>query len=46
LQLEASLGKQFERHHLKKNHYKKGLVEWLKVQALSSNSKKKKVNYG
>jgi hypothetical protein len=25
------------RPYLKKTHYKKGLVEWLKVQALSSN---------
>jgi hypothetical protein len=33
---------------LKKTHHKKGLVAWLKVEALSSNpstSKKRKVNY-
>jgi hypothetical protein len=33
------------RSYLKKTHHKKGLVEWLKVQALSSNpstTKKKK----
>jgi hypothetical protein len=36
---EASLGKQFARPYLekKKKNQKKGLVEWLKVQALSSN---------
>jgi hypothetical protein len=37
LQFEASPGKQFSRPYLKKTHHKKGLVEWLKVQALSSN---------
>jgi hypothetical protein len=45
LQFEASLGKEFERHYLEKSHHKKGLVEWLKVQALSSRTsttKKKK----
>jgi hypothetical protein len=31
LQLEARLGKQFERHYLEKTHHKKVLVEWLKV---------------
>jgi hypothetical protein len=35
---------------LKKTHHKKGLVEWLKVEALSSNpntaKKKKKVGLG
>jgi hypothetical protein len=33
------------RPYLKKTHYKKGLVEWFKVKALSSNpstAKKKK----
>jgi hypothetical protein len=28
----------FERPYLKKTHHKKGLVEWLKVKALSSNT--------
>jgi hypothetical protein len=27
-----------------KNHHKKGLVEWLKVKALSSNPRTQKVN--
>jgi hypothetical protein len=33
------------RHYLEKTHHEKGLMEWLKLQALSSNystSKKKK----
>jgi hypothetical protein len=33
---KPTLGKQFERTHLKKTLHKKGLVEWLKVKALSS----------
>jgi hypothetical protein len=39
------MGKQFVRPYLEKTHYKKGLVEWLKVKALSSSprtTKKKK----
>jgi hypothetical protein len=28
-----------------KNHHKKGLVEWLKVKALSSSTVKKKNDY-
>jgi hypothetical protein len=45
LWFEASLGKEFVRPYLKKAHHKNGLVEWLKVKALSSNpntTKKKK----
>jgi hypothetical protein len=34
--LEASLGKTFERPYLEKPFTKIGLVEWLKVKALSS----------
>jgi hypothetical protein len=37
LWFEASLGKEFVRPYLKKAHHKNGLVEWLKVKALSSN---------
>jgi hypothetical protein len=33
---KPTLGKWFSRPHLKKSHHKKGLVEWLKVKALSS----------
>jgi hypothetical protein len=36
------------RPYLKKTHHRKGLVEWLKVKALSSNpstAKKKKKRY-
>jgi hypothetical protein len=36
------MGKQFQRSDLEKAHHKKGLVEWLKVKALSSSQKKKK----
>jgi hypothetical protein len=42
---EASPGKEFVRLYLEEAHHKKGLVEWLKVEALSSNpstTKKKK----
>jgi hypothetical protein len=42
---EASLGKKFTRPYLKETLHKKGLVDWLKVQVLSSNpstTKKKK----
>jgi hypothetical protein len=45
-QFKASLGKQFMRPYLGKPFTKIGLVEWLKVKALSSNpstaNKKKK----
>jgi hypothetical protein len=37
LLFEASPGKQFMKPYFKKTHHKKGLVEWLKVLALSSN---------
>jgi hypothetical protein len=36
LRFEASLGKEFERPYLNKPFTKIGLVEWLKVKALSS----------
>jgi hypothetical protein len=36
LRFEASLGKQFVKPYLEKPYHKKGLVEWLKVKALSS----------
>jgi hypothetical protein len=36
-QFKASPVKQFMRPHLEKTHHKKGLVEWVKVYALSSN---------
>jgi hypothetical protein len=45
LWFEASLGKKLERPYLGNTHHKKGLVEWLKVKALSSSpstAKKKK----
>jgi hypothetical protein len=45
LQFKASPGRKFERPYLKKPYTKIGLVEWLKVKALSSSSttaKKKK----
>jgi hypothetical protein len=42
LQFEASLGKQFVRPYLKNPITKKGLVEWLKVKALSSSPSTKK----
>jgi hypothetical protein len=49
LWFEASLGKQFhETLSQKKPVLKKGLVEWLKVEALSSNTstdQKKKRHY-
>jgi hypothetical protein len=35
---KASPGRQFSRPYLEKPFTKKGLVEWLKVKALSSNS--------
>jgi ribosomal protein S21 len=48
LRFKANLGKQFLRHYLKKPSQKIGLVEWLKVKALSSSpstaKKKKKKN--
>jgi hypothetical protein len=47
LQLEASLGKQFTRPCLEKNPITKegwGLVEWLKVSALSSSPSTAKPN--
>jgi hypothetical protein len=31
LRFEASLGEEFARPYLEKTHYKKSLVEWLKV---------------
>jgi hypothetical protein len=44
--LEASLGKYLVRTYLEKTLHKKGLVEWLKVETLSSkpstNKRKKK----
>jgi hypothetical protein len=39
---EASRGTQFERQYLKKTHHKNGLVEWLQVQALDSNTSTEK----
>jgi hypothetical protein len=42
---QSQPGKEFARPYLNKTHHKKGLVEWLKVKALSSNpstTKKKK----
>jgi hypothetical protein len=50
LQFEASLGKSFVRPYLEKPYQKKiGLVEWLKVKALSSSSstskRKTKTNF-
>jgi hypothetical protein len=47
LQFKASLGKQFTRPYLEKTHHQKGMLEWLKVYALSSNpstGKKKKLS--
>jgi hypothetical protein len=35
---KPALGKLFLRPYLEKPYHKQGLVEWLKVQALSSNS--------
>jgi hypothetical protein len=35
---KVSPDKQCVRPYLEKTHHKKGLVEWLKVEALSSNS--------
>jgi hypothetical protein len=49
LQFKASLGKQFTRPYLEKTHHQKGMLEWLKVYALSLNpstGKKKKVECG
>jgi hypothetical protein len=34
---KASLGKEFTRPYLEKTHHQIGLMEWLKVVALSSN---------
>jgi hypothetical protein len=31
------------RHYLENTHHKKGLMEWLKVKALSLNSSTKKI---
>jgi hypothetical protein len=48
LQFEVSLDKYFMRSYLKKPFTKIGLVEWLKVKALSSSpstAKKKKKKY-
>jgi hypothetical protein len=39
LQLEASPGKYFARPYLEKPFTKIGLVEWLKVKALSTEKK-------
>jgi hypothetical protein len=36
LPFEASLGKGFSRPYLENTQHKKGLMEWLKVQAMSS----------
>jgi hypothetical protein len=36
LRFEASPGKMFKRHYLEKPFTKIGLLEWLKVKALSS----------
>jgi hypothetical protein len=33
---KPTLGKQLTRPYLENTHHKKGLVEWLKVKALSS----------
>jgi hypothetical protein len=41
---KASPGRQFSRPYLEKPFTKKGLVEWLKVKALSSNSSTAKNN--
>jgi hypothetical protein len=51
LWFEASLGNQFSRPYLKQTLCKRGLVDWLKVEALSSNPstekkyKKPVINY-
>jgi hypothetical protein len=45
LWFEASLDKQFKRPYLKKPFTKIGLVEWLKVKALSSNPSNTKQEY-
>jgi hypothetical protein len=42
---EASPARQFARPYLKKKNHKKGLVEWLKVQALSSNPSTEKKKF-
>jgi hypothetical protein len=44
LRFKASLGKWFARPYLENTQYKKGLVEWLKVWALSSSSNITKIN--
>jgi hypothetical protein len=36
LWFEVNLGKEFTKPYLEKTHHKKGVVEWLKIQALSS----------
>jgi hypothetical protein len=41
--LKSVLGKEFTRPYLKKTLHKKGLVEWLKVKALSSNPSTAKI---
>jgi hypothetical protein len=41
-QFEAIQGKQFARPYLEKANHKKRLMEWLKVEALSSNPSTKK----
>jgi uncharacterized protein YxeA len=50
--MQRSGGCQFEAQgnssrepYLKKTHHKKGLVEWLKVKALSSSPNSAKKNY-
>jgi hypothetical protein len=42
LQFKASPSKQFKRNYLEKIHHKKGLLEWLRVYALTSNPKSEK----
>jgi hypothetical protein len=47
--LKPTLGKYLERSYLKNTHYKKVVVEWLKIKALSSRpstEKKKKKKQG
>jgi hypothetical protein len=44
LQFEASPGKYFTRPCLEKPFTKKGLVEWLKVKALRTNTSTEKQN--
>jgi hypothetical protein len=44
LRFKANLEKEFVRPYLKKHSQKIGLVEWLKVKALSSSPSTAKIN--